>query len=73
LRAGKYQITLSEAAWIDAIQGGNYRRPSAFTGVLECTGARKSVRFDFDGAPLILQMTAVASDQISFTVRRIEE
>ena len=35
--AGTYQITLSDEAWIDVIQGGHEVRSSAFTGAKDCS------------------------------------
>ncbi len=44
-KAGTYQVTLTEAAWADLVQGGKALRPIAFSGVKDCEGARKSLRF----------------------------
>ncbi|MGE0240121.1 MAG: hypothetical protein AB7S59_15490, partial [Parvibaculaceae bacterium] len=45
--SGRYQVTLSEEAWIDIVQDGAYRPSLAFSGIHGCPGLRKSVRFDF--------------------------
>lgn len=63
--AGKYRITLPEAAWIDVIQGDRYLKPFAFTGALDCPGVRKSVAFEIGAEPFVLQLSDVSAQTIS--------
>ncbi len=65
---GNYQITLSEAAWIDVIQGDSYLKPLAFTGAKGCPGMRKSVRFALGAAPFIVQLSGVAANEIAIII-----
>jgi hypothetical protein len=67
-KPGVYKVTISSPAWIDAIDGGSYLHPTAFTGATGCEGARKSVKFDLPSRPLALQFSGVQGDRISVIV-----
>lgn len=67
-KAGIYQITLSDDAWIDVIQNGRYARSVGSTGRGDCPGVRKSVRLDLDASPVVLQLSGVAPDTIAVTI-----
>lgn len=71
-KAGIYQITLSDDAWIDAIQNGHYARSVGSTGRSDCPGVRKSVRLDLDASPMVLQLSGVAADTIAVTIGTME-
>ncbi|MGI3900251.1 MAG: hypothetical protein ACRYGP_21215 [Janthinobacterium lividum] len=62
--AGTYQVTLSDDAWIDVIQGGREVRSSAFSGVQGCPNVRKSVRFPIAAGDATLQISGAAADSI---------
>lgn len=68
---GLYQVNLSEGAWLDLVQGGRYLKPKAFSGVLDCPGLRKIVRFELDGSPFTLQISATASNTIGILVEPV--
>jgi hypothetical protein len=40
----------------------------AFSGATDCDGIRKVVKFELSDAPLIIQVTGVASDSIAIAV-----
>lgn len=61
---GTYQLTLSDDAWIDMLQGGHEVRSSAFSGVKDCPGIRKSVRFPLQTGDASLQISGSPSDSI---------
>jgi len=63
--AGLYTVTISDYAWIDAIQNDAYLKPKGFSGVTGCEGARKSVRFDVLAGPVTIQLSGVAKDTIN--------
>jgi hypothetical protein len=65
---GSYLITLTSDAWIDAIQDGSYHKPAAFSGVLDCPGIRKSVKFDLDAGPLTVQLSRLPTAAATFTI-----
>jgi hypothetical protein len=71
-KAGIYQITLSDDAWIDVIQNGRYARSVGSTGRSDCPGVRKSVRLDLDASPVVLQVSGVAPDTIAITIGAVE-
>jgi hypothetical protein len=56
-KAGIYQITLTEPAWTDLVQDGVLLKPSEFSGVKDCEGARKSLRYDLKAGPAVLQIS----------------
>jgi len=62
--AGTYQLTLSDDAWIDMLQGGHEVRSSAFSGVKDCPGIRKSVRFPMQTGDASVQISGSPSDSI---------
>lgn len=66
---GLYQVTLSDEAWIDVFENGTRLKSTAFTGVKDCPGVRKSVRFELTpGAPVTIQITNSAKDQIKVAI-----
>ena len=56
-RAGAYQITLSDEAWLDVVQGGAMVKSTNFSGQKDCPGVRKSVRFDLQAGPATIQVS----------------
>jgi hypothetical protein len=66
--AGTYTVSLSAAAWLDAIQDGKNLKPVAFSGATDCAGIRKLVKFDLQPGPLLLQISAVASDSVVLAI-----
>lgn len=67
-KAGIYQITLSDEAWLDVVQDGRYARSVGSTGRGDCPGLRKSVRLELTAAPFALQFSGVAADKIFVTI-----
>ena len=65
---GMYQVTLSEAAFIDALQDGEVLKPVAFTGNKECAGLHKSVRYVIKPGPLVLQLSGAKVPRVNFVV-----
>jgi len=66
--AGVYRVSLSGGAWIDAIQGEHYLKPTAFSGATGCDGIRKSVKFTLAASPLLLQFSGVSTGTISVVI-----
>jgi hypothetical protein len=64
-QAGTYHITLNDEAWIDLVQNGHRVASTAFTGKTGCTGVRKSVRFEIEQGPLVIQISGAASGRIA--------
>jgi len=53
--AGRWQITLSEDVWIDAIQNERRLPLEATTARNDCPGVRRSLRIEIRSLPLTLQ------------------
>ena len=70
-QAGTYQVNLSDAAWIDLIQGDAVHKPSGFSGALGCEGLRKAVRFDLDAGNFVLQVSGAARDHLRLIVEPV--
>ena len=69
---GRYQVTLSDEAWIDVVQGDAYRPSLEFSGVHGCPGLRKSVRFEFTAAALALQLSSASTPELRVAIRRVQ-
>lgn len=67
-RPGVYQITLTEAAWTDLIQDGAALKPIDFSGVLDCEGARKSLRYELKAGPATLQISNAPGRSIGLAI-----
>ena len=65
---GMYQVTLSEPAFIDALQDGEVLKPVAFTGNKDCPGLHKSVRYVIKPGPLVLQLSGATAPRVNFVV-----
>lgn len=70
VEAGIYRVTLSGEAWIDAVQHDAVLNAEAFSGVGDCPGLRKSVKFKLDAGPLLLQLRGSAAGTIAVAVTR---
>ncbi|HXM30620.1 MAG TPA: hypothetical protein VN919_00460 [Xanthobacteraceae bacterium] len=66
--AGVVQISLSRAAWIDAIQEGRYLKPAAHSGALDCPGIRKIVKFELQQGPVIFQLSGVEANSLALLI-----
>ncbi|HEX4766434.1 MAG TPA: hypothetical protein VH414_09170 [Lichenihabitans sp.] len=69
---GTYEITLSEEAWIDVLQGGKEIRSRGFSGQADCPGVRKSVKFPLQAGDATVQISGVRSDSIRVDVLPVE-
>ncbi|MGO8954391.1 MAG: hypothetical protein ACLPWS_09770 [Rhodomicrobium sp.] len=67
-KAGTYQITASAEAWIDVIQNGKAVASTAHTGKRDCVDIRKSVRFELEPGPVIIQVSGAAANSIKLAV-----
>lgn len=71
-KPGLYQVTLSDEAWIDVVQNGPYARSIGSTGRSDCPGLRKSVRFELDAGPIVVQLSGVMAEKIVVVINRNE-
>ena len=71
-KAGSYQVTLSQEAWIDVVQDGRYARSIGSTGRSDCSGLRKSVRFELNATPFVVQLSGVATTTVVVAISRAD-
>jgi len=71
-KAGNYQITLSDEAWVDIVQDGRYARSVGSSGRSDCPGLRKTVRFEMAPIPFVVQISGVSSDAITIAISPAE-
>jgi len=68
----RYQVTLSDEAWIDILQNGAFAESVEHSGVKGCEGLRKSVRFAFEKGPLTLQLSGAPSPKLRLALKRLD-
>ena len=71
-KAGAYEVTLSDEAWADVIQGGARVKSSDFSGQKGCPGVRKSVKFSLAAGPAALQISNAEAQKINLAVAPAE-
>lgn len=71
-KPGLYEITLSDEAWLDVVQGEARVKSTDFSGQKDCPGARKSVRFDLKAGPATVQLSNAASAAINLAIAPAE-
>ena len=62
---GVYQITVSDPVWIDVVQNGKVLKSDSFTGQEGGPGVRKSVRFNLDVGPMLIELSDAAVSQLN--------
>jgi hypothetical protein len=70
ISAGRYQVTLSADAWIDAVQNDKRLPALASTSRDDCPAVRQSVQFDVGSLPLTLQFGGATARRLAITVLR---
>jgi hypothetical protein len=73
IAAGRYQVTLSADAWIDAVQNDRRLPVLASTSRDDCPGIRQSVQFEIKGVPLTLQFGGAMVRRLNVSVLRVRE
>ncbi len=68
LEAGTYTISVSDYAWIDVLQNGNYVKPKDFSGATGCDGLRKSMKFELGTAPTTVQISGAEKNTINLAI-----
>ena len=69
-RAGLYQFTMTDRVWIDLVQAGRSLPEAGFSGVLDCDGARKSVRFELADGPVLIQLSGSPARTTAIAITR---
>ena len=67
-QGGSYKVTLSSEAWIDVTQDGHFLKSTAHSGAMGCAGIRKSVKFNLEAAPFIVQLSNVPANKIGVAI-----
>ena len=65
-KAGLYQVTLSNEAWVDVIQNQARARTRNVSRQSDCPAFAKSVRFELAAGPAVLQISGVAAPKLAF-------
>jgi len=69
--AGRYQIALSEKAWVDAVQHDKRLTPLQVGTASNCPGVRRSVDFEVKGEPLTVQISGAEVQRLKIAVVRV--
>ena len=67
-KPGMYTISLSAGAWVDVIQDGHFLKPVAFSGATDCSGIRKTIKYELGTSPFILQISGAHDAQLSVAI-----
>ena len=67
-KAGTYTISLSAGGWIDVVQDGRFLRSVTSSGVRDCDGIRKSVKFEIPAKPFVLQISGVEANSVNLAI-----
>jgi hypothetical protein len=68
ISAGRYQVTLSADAWIDAVQNERRLPALASTSRSDCPAIRRSVQFEVASQPLTLQFGGASVKRLNIAV-----
>jgi hypothetical protein len=66
---GLYQVSLSNAGWIDVVQNGDALKSVAHTGMKDCPALHKSVRFEIGPGPFALQLSNMPDASVGVVLR----
>jgi hypothetical protein len=67
-KAGLYTVSLSAGAWVDLVQDGHFLKPKAFSGATDCDGIRKTMKYQIEAKPFVLQVSGAREDSISIAI-----
>ncbi len=70
--AGPYTISLSAGAWIDVVQDGHVLKPLAFSGATDCSGIRKTVKYQLSAQPFVLQISGAREDAVAIAILPVQ-
>lgn len=68
IAAGRYQVTLSGDAWVDAVQNDRRLPMLASTSRDDCPAIRTSVQFEIESVPLTLQFGGARVRRLNISV-----
>jgi hypothetical protein len=67
-KAGIYTISLSAGGWVDVVQDGHFLKPKAFSGATDCDGIRKTMKYELEAKPFVLQISGTKEDSVSIAI-----
>jgi hypothetical protein len=67
-KAGIYTISLSAGGWVDVVQDGHFLKPKVFSGATDCDGIRKTMKYEFEAKPFVLQISGTKEDSVSIAI-----
>ena len=67
-KAGLYTISLSAGGWVDVVQDGHFLKPKAHSGATDCDGIRKTVKFELEAKPFVLQISGIKEELVSIAI-----
>lgn len=67
-KAGLYTISLSVGGWIDVVQDGHVLKPVAFSGAIDCSGIRKTVKYQLPAQPFVLQVSGARDNSVAIAI-----
>ena len=70
--AATYQVTVSDGAWVDVVEGGEILKQSGYVHRKDCPGVDKSIRFQTKGGPLTIQISGAYAKTIKLEAARAE-
>jgi hypothetical protein len=70
--AATYQVTVSDGAWVDVVEGGELVAQSGYVRRKDCPGIDKSIRFKTNGGPLAIQISGAYAKTIRIEAARAE-
>jgi hypothetical protein len=70
--AATYQVTVSDGAWVDVIEGGELVAQSGYVRRKDCPGIDKSIRFKTNGGALAIQISGSFAKTIKLEAARAE-
>jgi hypothetical protein len=71
ISAGRYQVTLSADAWVDAVQNDKRLPVLAATRRNDCPSIRQSLQFEIGSLPLTLQFGGATVRRLNIAVLRV--
>jgi hypothetical protein len=67
-KAGLYSISLSAGGWLDVVQDGRFLKPKAHSGAADCDGIRKTVKFELEAKPFMVQVSGIKEEAVSVAI-----
>lgn len=71
-KAGLYQISISNHAWIDVAQKDALVPSTAFSGDKDCKVLRKSVQYELGAGPATIQISGAPETPMKLTIREVK-